>query len=253
MSSPPREESARSAPTDENGNIELGLEATLAEPRITTERPPVPELQPENKTVDSPPKQRPEPKLCGVCQAQPVKYKCPRPGCLMPYCSAACNKTHKENHPPDPIIPPPQPTKTHTEPPQEDDPYNVLVEHKHVFDRLFKRYPNLAAALDKVQASTLPPSLSEQFAPRKNGRPNNVPWTKDVGLRKGAEALKKARTDPTDTGDGVREFCDVVLYLLSTNSKREKAMDMVREEVEREERDVIARLLKEEIEGDSAR
>lgn len=30
----------------------------------------------------SPPRKRPEPKLCGVCGTQPGKYKCPR--CSMP-------------------------------------------------------------------------------------------------------------------------------------------------------------------------
>lgn len=85
-----------------------------------------------------------------------------------------------------------------------------------------------------------------------------------MGLRKGASALKKARTDPTDRGDGVREFCDAVLYLLSLGEEEkgkgdgdgdgdggprpvaERAVKEVGEEVRREERRVVEGLLREE-------
>ncbi|KAK4162208.1 protein HIT1, partial [Cladorrhinum sp. PSN259] len=263
MSSPPQEESAKSAPEVVNGIPGLlgavSAQSSTEAPESTTvtTEPPTTKQEPENGTkIDSPPpRQKPEPKLCGVCQTQPGKYKCPRPGCFMPYCSVACNKQHKENHPPDPIPPTPAPSAAATEPPKEDDPYSVLVEHAHVFERLFKKYPTLPSALERIQASTLPPSLSQQFSTSSipGRRPQQQqPWTKDVGLRKGADALRKARTDPGDTGDGVREFCDLVLCLLSTRDKREKAMDMVREEVVSEERAVIERLLKEEAGGDSS-
>jgi hypothetical protein len=75
------------------------------------------------------------------------------------------------------------------------------------------------------------------------GRNKNQPWTREVGLRRGAEALRKARTNPTDTGDGVREFCEVVRHLL--NQKRE-GVEKVRQEVAAEETRVIERLLREE-------
>lgn len=85
-------------------------------------------------------------------------------------------------------------------------------------------------------------------------------------MRKGASALKKARTDPTDRGDGVREFCDAVLYLLSLGEEEkgkgdgngngdgdggprpvaERAVKEVGEEVRREERRVVEGLLREE-------
>ena len=168
-----------------------------------------------------------------------------------PSCSVACNKSHKENHPPDPILPPPEPAPTQTEQPKEHDPYSVLVDHAHVFQNLFRKYPSLPSALDSIQASTLPPPLSQQFASIPGRRPPQ-PWTKDVGLRKGAAALRKARTDPSDTGDGVREFCDLVLYLLSTNRERDKAVNLVREEVRKEEKTVIERLLEEET-GDGSK
>lgn len=77
---------------------------------------------------------------------------------------------------------------------------------------------------------------------RGNNR-QQQPWTKDVGLRNGAEALRRARTDPSDTGDGVREFCELVKFLL--NKKRE-SIEKVREEVAAEEARHIERLMREE-------
>ena len=178
----------------------------------------------------------------------------------------ACNKQHKENHPPD--APKPEPLFT-TQPqpdPAQNDPYSILLEHRDAFKHLLTRYPSLATELVRIQETTLPPAdnpnppFGQQGAavtantgrnrqqpggrePANSSRNRQQPWTKDVGLRKGAEALRKARTDPTDTGDGVREFCDLVKFLL--NKKRE-GIDRVREEVAAEEARYIERLLKEE-------
>ncbi|KAK4115783.1 hypothetical protein N656DRAFT_826922 [Canariomyces notabilis] len=210
----------------------------------------------------SPPAKKPEPKLCGVCSAQPGKYKCPR--CSMPYCSVACNKQHKENHPPDPPPPERQPEAQNPTPTQEsaaatdDDPYTILLDHREAFARLFQKYPTLAAELNRIQQATLPPPAADDDT---NGRHNQqqrrgqgraVPWTRDVGLRKGAAALRKARTDPSETGDGVREFCELVLFLLSKQEEQQKEKEKrgvigrVREEVAAEEMGVIERLLREE-------
>nr|XP_037868219.1 zinc finger HIT domain-containing protein 3 isoform X2 [Bombyx mori] len=41
---------------------------------------------------------------CGTCRSDP-KYKCPT--CMVPYCSVACYKLHKQN----PCIKPPSPPK----------------------------------------------------------------------------------------------------------------------------------------------
>lgn len=82
------------------------------------------------------------------------------------------------------------------------------------------------------------------------------PWTKAEGLRHGAEALRKARTDPSETGDGVREFCELVSYLLATppkvgvskEVKQEKvtATGLVHDEIVAEDEDVIRHLIQEE-------
>ncbi|KAL2265471.1 hypothetical protein VTJ83DRAFT_6571 [Remersonia thermophila] len=215
-----------------------------------------------------PPPKRPEPKLCGVCNAQPAKYKCPR--CTLPYCSVPCSKQHKENHPPDP--PKPAAPTTNPSPPTDqpsqsadNDPYSILLDHRRAFEHLFARYPSLPATLSRIHEATLPPSESTPPSRlagpgrfhNRHGQPQQPqhhhhhhhqqqqqqPWTMEAGLRKGAEALRKARTDPTETGDGVREFCELVRHLL--NQKRE-GVEKVREEVAAEEARIVEMLLREE-------
>ncbi|KAK3304339.1 uncharacterized protein B0T15DRAFT_494807 [Chaetomium strumarium] len=197
-----------------------------------------------------------ESRVCGVCGTQPGRYKCPR-------CSVACNKQHKENHPPDPPKPnAPSPNalnnnKTNS-PAEGEDPYSILLEHRETFQRLFAKYPSLPSALTRIHEITLPPSdnNNNSFATSfssipgvaaNTSRNRTQPWTKDIGLRKGAEALRRARTDPSDTGDGVREFCDLVRFLLSKRGEKGRELvRRVREEVTAEETKVIERLLKEE-------
>ncbi|KAK4101541.1 hypothetical protein N658DRAFT_496418 [Parathielavia hyrcaniae] len=171
-----------------------------------------------------------------------------------PSCSAACSKQHRENHAPDP--PKPEPSSATSNPnqntPTDDDPYSILLDHRDAFQRLFARYPSLAAELTRIQATTLPPAESSGSGfnipglgafSANTGRNRQVPWTKDVGLRRGADALRRARTDPNDTGDGVREFCELVRFLLS---KKREGVERVREEVVAAETSVIERLLREE-------
>ncbi|KAL2263583.1 hypothetical protein VTK26DRAFT_6144 [Humicola hyalothermophila] len=260
----------------------------------TADRP-VADRDPDvEQELSSPPKRKPDPKLCGVCGTQPSKYKCPR--CSMPYCSVACSKQHKENHPPDPPKPDP-PNTNPSQPPDSSsststfssDPYGILLEHRASFDRLFEKYPSLPAELARIQQATLPPpppsaessSLPSSSRPpsipglnphqrRNNNRQQQQqqPWTRDVGLRRGADALRRARTDPGDVGDGVREFCELVLFLLGKAQEqggREGqtelgvggsgsgggggsggVVDRVREEVAAEEAKAIERLLREE-------
>ncbi|KAK3297615.1 uncharacterized protein B0H64DRAFT_128126 [Chaetomium fimeti] len=253
-------------PTAENGSPpQQSTMLGVVSPERTAPRAADPVANPGSGSDAEPPSppRKPEPKLCGVCGAQPGKYKCPR--CSMPYCSVACNKQHKENHPPDAPKPEPEPIAQPQPDPAQDDPYSILLEHRDAFKHLLTRYPSLATELVRIQETTLPPADNpnspygvgaatantgrhrqhaggrEQFNSGRNRQ--QQPWTKDVGLRKGAEALRKARTDPTDTGDGVREFCDLVKFLL--NKKRE-GIDRVREEVAAEEAKCIERLLREE-------
>lgn len=202
---------------------------------------------------------RPEPKLCGICEKEVGKYKCPQ--CLMPYCSVACNRIHKDNHPavePKPNPPPaPPPAAAQA---NSNDPYKVLLDNEAELHRLFKKYPLLQSELSRIEHTTLPPDTGESAPTNALGIKNPYgkkqhTWSREQGLRTGAAALRKARTDPTDKGDGVREFCDLILYLLSKpkgegedarGAEMKDVTELVREEVVAEEAQIIERLLQEE-------
>ena len=171
-------------------------------------------------------------------------------------CSVACNKKHLENHPPDL----PRPAKPVLQPDAQElaekkrkaHPFSVL-EDSPELRLLFKKYPSLPGRLEQIHAATLPPR-NNNTAP-KGGLPRNLQqtaafrkpqnWTHDTGLKRGKEALRKARTDPGEDGEGVREYCELVLHLLS---KAEKAnvTDMVRQEVTAEDVQLIQQLIQAE-------
>ncbi|KAJ4424463.1 hypothetical protein N0V82_000787 [Gnomoniopsis sp. IMI 355080] len=205
------------------------------------------------------PPTKPQPKLCGICENTEGKYKCPRPGCQMPYCSVVCFRTHKENHPPDPILPPKpvakEITNNQNKSRKREHPFSVL-DNSPELDRLFKKYPSLPSKLTHIHKATLPPK--DEQPPSRGGLPwnlNQAPgyqsnkprWSHDTGLKRGKEALRKARTDPGEDGDAVREYCELVLYLLS---KKEDAdidvTDLVRQQVTQQDVKLIENLVQAE-------
>ncbi|ROT40269.1 hypothetical protein SODALDRAFT_356230 [Sodiomyces alkalinus F11] len=201
-------------------------------------------------------------KLCGVCNETPGKYKCPR--CGLPFCSVACNKTHRENHPPDPepeskpsdAGPSPQPVAM-TEGPssshQPDNPFSVLDDSEQL-RYLFRRYPNLPQQLLAISAATEPPaeaqptSLKEAILAKAAaaGKPNQAQWNHDVGIRKGKEALRRARKAEGDAGEGVREFSELIIHLTSQGARSEETGSLLRSRAAQRDADLIKRLLEEE-------
>ncbi len=128
----------------------------------------------------------------------------------------------------------------------------MLLDHKGEFQRLFKKYPNLESELNQIGRATLPPANGAFPSKHKNhhGYPKKQRmWTKEEGLRKGAAALRKARTDPGEKGDAVREYCELVLYLLSTPGGT-KVTSLVREEVMAGDTKLIEQRMREEIDKD---
>lgn len=210
-------------------------------------------------------------------------------------CSVACNRVHKVTHPADEPLPKPAAPPPPPQPQEPLDPYSILLDHRSEFDRLFKKYPLLPSQLLEISAATLDPDAPAATSTSTNtnpiyqqaqealraatagmdgrGKKQDV-WTREVGLRTGASALREARTDPGDKGDGVREFCDLVLYLLSKRDEEEEgrgefedlgwnkgqkrkwegggvgrlnsAVDMAREAAIKEDREVMRKLNEEE-------
>jgi len=58
------------------------LGAVSPEPTAPSAADPAADPELSSNAEPSPPRKKPEPKLCGVCGTEPGKYKCPR--CSMP-------------------------------------------------------------------------------------------------------------------------------------------------------------------------
>lgn len=174
-------------------------------------------------------------------------------------CSVACFRTHKENHPPDPPKPAAAPVvdldtaADWKKSRKRKNPFSVLDDSPDL-ERLFQKYPALPQKLSLIHAATLPPE-AEQSGP--GGLPWNLSqvqskkhkWSHDTGLKRGKVALRRARTDPTEMGDAVREYCELVLYLLG--KERDKAAgvditDQLRKQLTQQDIKMIEQLTEEE-------
>lgn len=185
----------------------------------------------------------------------------------VPSCSVVCFRTHKVNHPPDPPKPalPPKAAAAESigdrlQSRKREHPFSVLDDCPEL-DRLFKKYPRLPSKLTRIHTATLPPKdeqQQQQQQPGRGGLPwslNQAPgyqskkprWSHDTGLKRGKEALRKARTDPGEDGDAVREYCELVLYLLSKKKDAEiDVTDLVRQQVNQEDVKLIETLIEAE-------
>lgn len=174
-------------------------------------------------------------------------------------CSVDCFRTHKVNHPPDPPKPslPPKPAAPEVKKTRKRNahPFAVLDDAPEL-GQLFKKYPTLPSKLTRIHAATLPPKDELPQQPGRGGLPwtlaqapgyqqsKKPKWTHDTGLRRGKEALRKARTDPGEDGDAVREYCELILHLLSKeDSAKVDITDLVRREVTQEDIKLIEELM----------
>lgn len=174
-----------------------------------------------------------------------------------------CFRTHKENHPPDLPKPTPIPiaaAKTaatnQNKTRKRKHPFSVLDESPEL-DRLFKKYPFLPARLNRIHAETLQPKDEQQQLGR-GGLPWNLSqipgeqskrpkWSHDTGLKRGKKALRKARCDPSEVGDAVREYCELVLFLLAREKSADgDVRDIVRKQVTQMDVKLIEKLIEEE-------
>ncbi|EUC34766.1 hypothetical protein COCVIDRAFT_91707 [Bipolaris victoriae FI3] len=107
--------------------------------------------------------------LCGVCETEPKKYKCPT--CALPYCSLACFKTHKVTHPEDAVSStskPAEPTIPQPPPPapiprylKSRTDFSTLATSPKYQD-LLKANPILLSTLQRVYAKTIQPDPEDE-------------------------------------------------------------------------------------------
>ena len=173
----------------------------------------------------------------------------------VPSCSVACSRAHRENHPPEEErkqVSPATLDADRAEKKKTTHPFSVLDDSSEL-QRLFARYPTLKADLERIYNTTLPgenDDVSHGGFPRKlpashpYGKKPTV-WTPEVGLRRAQQALRRARIEPGREGDGIREYCDLVVHLLSLASTTD-VTEMVRHEVVQQDVKVIERLMNTE-------
>ncbi|KAG6010285.1 hypothetical protein E4U21_007334 [Claviceps maximensis] len=193
---------------------------------------------------------------CGVCGADGPKYKCPR--CYMPYCSVACNKTHKENHPPDEPRPPVtnpdelvtsksnDPSKSQTCDPS--NPFSAL-DTSDKLQHLFRKYPKLPEQLRIIYAATQPPEEAPDKrlpASMMQGVSRKENWNHDIGIKNGKEALRKARKAKGQAGDAIREYSELVLHLINTHDEKGQAAIVLQQKMAQEDSKLIEQLMAQE-------
>ncbi|OAQ74307.1 zinc finger domain-containing protein [Pochonia chlamydosporia 170] len=192
--------------------------------------------------------------ICGVCEKTPSKYKCPR--CYLPYCSVACNKIHKENHPPDPepksvekpVVSEAASNGTGDATSNPSNPFHAL-EKSEQLQRLFRKYPCLQQKLLDIYAATQPPREDPEKripASLMQGVPKKDSWNHDIGIKKGKEALRRARRADGEAGEAIREYSELVLHLINTQDGKGEVATLLQQQAAQEDTKLIEQLLAQE-------
>lgn len=109
---------------------------------------------------------------------------------------------------------------------QPTNPFTAL-DSSPILAQLFVKYPQLLSQLKEIYAATQPPPGEEHkmlpgglpWAVGGSGSRGKRRWDRDEGMRKGREALAKARSLPGPEGEGVREFAELVKMLISSSGR----------------------------------
>lgn len=174
----------------------------------------------------------------------------------------ACNKIHRENHPPNPERAPKPPAAAEPQPPEPrakarrdpDNPFSVLDDSDQL-RWLFRRYPGLRRRLLEILAATEPPpelqgtgnSLNDVMKAKAlaAANPKREQWTHDIGIRNGKEALRKARNAAGEEGEGVREYVELINHLVSKGEDA-AAEEAIRKSAAEKDTELIRRLMAED-------
>lgn len=138
----------------------------------------------------------------------------------------------------------------------------TVLEGSQKLQTLFMMYPRLRSQLRDIYAATLPPKddspdangnhVGHHSFQRGRGRGGaqrgigrtdrpNAPWNPDQGTQNGIDALTSAKVDYGKAGEGVREYAELVISLVSRDGL--DVAQLVQEEVAEENAKIIAQLL----------
>ena len=107
---------------------------------------------------------------------------------------------------------------------------------------LFRTYPRLSAQLRMIDSATHQPV--NQYGGYQNGRGRKEPtWNTDIGMQKGVDAMYRAKS--AEDGEGVREYCKLILHILSGDSDV-NTEEMIQKEIVDENVRMIRGLLSQE-------
>jgi zinc finger HIT domain-containing protein 3 len=138
------------------------------------------------------------------------------------------------------------------------NPFTVLEEAKEL-QTLFMMYPRLRSQLREIYTATLPPTddstrmsghyedQGQSYRGKGRGRGRNgrgrdrASWNTDRGTQDGIDALCSAKEQYGKGGEGVREYAELVLKLVSMEGV--DVARLVQEEVAEENAKIIAQLL----------
>lgn len=137
------------------------------------------------------------------------------------------------------------------------NPFSILEDAKEL-QTVFMMYPRLRSQLRDIYAATLPPleitsGITSQYeyhhqAERgrgkgraRIGRGERGPWNSDRGTQDGIDALSNAKEQYGKGGEGIREYAELVLKLVSMEGA--DMAQLVQEEVAEENAKIIAQLL----------
>jgi hypothetical protein len=143
------------------------------------------------------------------------------------------------------------------------NPFTVL-ETSWELRTLFMVYPRLRSQLRDIYNATLPPAIEPNGSPSsfedtsihsqrgrtvagrgrggRNGRDGHSgPWNADRGTQDGIDALSNAKLEYGKGGEGIREYADLVLKLVSVGGI--DVARLVQDEVAEENAKIIAQLL----------
>jgi len=136
------------------------------------------------------------------------------------------------------------------------NPFFVL-ETSPELQTLFRTFPRLRSQLRDIYSAALPPPDNDAELDRRNtsshssrdrgggsteGRSHTrTPWTRDVGIKEGVGALRRAKEEYGQDGEGVREYADLVLRTISGDGL--DVAQIVQQEIVEENARIIAQLL----------
>lgn len=178
-------------------------------------------------------------------------------------CSIGCNKEHKANHPVVPEAPKPiakeadMGVSNGSQPPPRagtmaaagrPDVLAPLISSQDL-QTLFTLYPSLRAQLRKVYEASQPPREDASGHGRFNQGRDRQFWTKEQGTRDGVEALVMAKGVYGKDGEGVREFAELVVRLISPENAINGNLDRP-SFIERQTQDENAKMITQLLNGE---